>query len=612
MRHPKLMDSGVGPGRSVGGGQYSAPSGQVKFNPGDYAKSRSQYALSLYDRRGEIDLVVSAGTNGVQGYINIVYVQEILTAFYNRSTTLGFDNSITHAQLGADGPQSPQSGWLGFGALALMFNYLQWKWPGARFGTYFDTYRSWHGTSPGGINSNTIPDWILNHSSWTFPSTSNGSGVPQFGSSFTTNGSIAAQPGGQYGYILNVYRPQTASPDTYSPTYSYVPGDQTTYNGYVWSCLVGGAGHTPPTTAGSSNTYWTAWFGAAQGWALYDPTVASALILFYQALSYWVIPDYPVSNYNAGTTYYAGQCVLYNGNAFMYNAGSAIDANGGNPGSGHTPPAGAGTGNQYWDPYSIPANCRNVTIDNCPLWELIGSEDEVALDNLNSYNYTAGGTYNATTWDTQYTRWCAGMGAAFPKTICVCDYSFGVKGSTTATMYAFVRGLVKSSLGVGNVALSQSDMYGAAWIAPSGDNVKASTTQFCAIGYNGTEGSLAVPVLPIANGTDSRGIICLVANVESGDANKYLPATPPGLVGNTPAAFKAIAGAATFLSGPTTPSGTTNGGLKVSHRLWDLNDNQGAFNTLAWSTEILPGIQQAQADGSGNYAINSTRPSNIA
>jgi hypothetical protein len=452
----------------------------IKWNPGDYM-STLHYGTSVSDYTSDIDNLKAHGWNGGVNPTILGYVYEAYWwDLYNPGDT--FDNSVADAQ-------NATGSYAKFAQIGTAFNYLQTQCSGARMGILINALDFWFAKAPTGTLSNEgAPNFVLNApgGQLTLPDS--------FGGSSTTPYTMTEQHGGQYGWGVTGWNGSKTA-----PSYAFlVP-------------------------------------------ALWEPAVNQAWILFYQALSDYVLP-----------------------------AGSP---------------------------------CAGMTLDQCPLIEFIGNNDEMSADcGTGGDPWTPSGSGDSaptfSNYFSKYSTWVNSAANAFPHTLFMTNFTFGFSFpdgySTNTDMYSYMQSFANlSATTAPGVVFSSSDFLATAWAPRTNDKTQSSWSQQAFIGIQ-SPGASATAITEGGPGPDYRGVVATFAQIQNGDyanpsASDYQAVyVPDSMTGATSEVVSAISTAANF--------------IQASHRLWCITDDD--YSASAWSSYIYPGIQASPP-------VNKTRPSNL-
>ena len=271
----------------------------------------------------------------------------------------------------------------------------------------------------------------------------------------------------------------------------------------------------------------------------------------------------------------------------------------------------------FWDPcvtqmmiltmqalskYQLPVGTAYAgqTLDQCPLIEFIGSNDEVSYSyglGSDPYNPLGAGTTAPTVanFHTAYFAWAAGFAAAFPHTMVPVCISYGFAShngnETSSAMYTSYLPALSAITGV---VIYGADAVATAWAGGQGSgNVQASYAQQAFIGITSrAQGA----TLQSQTGTNRTNVTPHFAQIQPSDYGgtghqaNYLPA---GVAEATSALVVSICAA--WGSGSGSKS-------KPTHRLWWQTD--ASFSTSAFQNYIRPGYVSGTV-------VSSTRPSNL-
>jgi hypothetical protein len=255
--------------------------------------------------------------------------------------------------------------------------------------------------------------------------------------------------------------------------------------------------------------------------------------------------------------------------------------------------------------YVLPAgsSCAAMTLDECPLIEFIGNNDEVSADcGTGGDPWTPAGSGEAaptfSNYFSKYLTWVSSAANAFPHTLFMTNFTFGFSFpsgySTNTDMYEFMQSFAQlSATTAPGVVFSTSDFLATAWTPRTNDKTQSSWSQQAFIGIQSPGGSTNA-ITSAGSGPDYRGVVATFAQVQNGDYANSLGSAyraayvPDGTTGATSQLVTDISTAANF--------------IQASHRLWSVTDND--FSSSAWADYIYRGIQASPP-------VNKTRPSNL-
>jgi hypothetical protein len=237
------------------------------------------------------------------------------------------------------------------------------------------------------------------------------------------------------------------------------------------------------------------------------------------------------------------------------------------------------------------------TLDQCPLIEFIGSNDEVSY----AYGSTAGDPYNPvgsaapSNFHTQYFAMFTAWAAAFPHTIIPACVSFGFdshSGSESSSVWYST--YLPALNAIPGVAITGADCVATAWVGGQGSgNIQSSWAQDAFIGITSPAQG---PVLQTPTGNSLAGIMPYFAQIQPtdyGGTGHQANLLPNGVSEATSTLVECIAGA----------WGSANTAkIPATHRLWWNND--ATFNVV-FQTYIRPGITAT------SNLVSSVRPSNL-